>query len=294
MKVRRFWSMQNAQGDSSVGELSIYGKIAGDEGLSWLFDELTPKAFKDELDALGNIDVLNVAINSPGGDTFAGQAIHSILNRHRAHVNVYIDGLAASIASLVAMAGDTVVMPRNAMMMVHDPFTAAIGNAREFRKLAETLDTVRESMIAAYQSKTELDHDEIVALLEAETWLTAEDAVAQGFADEIEASKSIEARFMGDSIYSFAGLGTAVQADFSNFKNPPDLRDEGRGKLTIRDAEKALTASGFPRALAKSIASRGFKPQSDPAPASPESTDRPDSSSRLLMDYYKAMASFNS
>lgn len=294
MKVKRFWSMQNAQGDSSVGELSIYGKIAGDEGLSWLFDELTPKAFKDELDGLGNIDVLNVAINSPGGDTFAGQAIHTILSRHKAHVNVYVDGLAASIASLVAMAGDTVIMPKNAMLMVHDPYTAAIGNAREFRKLAETLDTVRESMIAAYQSKTELPHDEIVSLMEAETWLTAEDAVAQGFADEIEASKSIQAKFMGDSIYAFVGAGPTVNADFSNFKNPPDLRDEGRGKLTVRDAERALTASGFPHALAKSIASRGFKSQDNPAPVVLTQPDRNDSSRRLLMDYYKAMGSFNS
>ena len=114
-------------------------------------DEVTPKQFKDDLDALGEINTLNVYINSPGGSVFAGQTIYSMLKRHKAKVHVYIDGLAASIASLIAMAGDKVIMPKNAMMMIHSPWTFAAGNAQEFRKIADDMDKIRESMVVAYE-----------------------------------------------------------------------------------------------------------------------------------------------
>lgn len=257
--MKRFWTFQNAVGDPSTGELSIYGPIGADGDLgSWLFDEVTPAQFKQELDDLGNIQTLNVTINSPGGDVFAGQAIHSMLARHPATVNVIIDGLAASIASLVAMAGDVVTMPKNAMLMVHDPFSVAMGNARAFRKLADTLDTVRESMIAAYQGKTGLPHDELVALMEAETWLTAEDAVGRGFADEIEATKSIAASMIRPGVIAVGGL----EMDLTHYKHPPQAwasrRDVGRPELTKRDAETALVGGGFPRKFAKAIVHSGY------------------------------------
>ena len=117
-KHKKFWSFKAL--DETTGELLLYGEISD---ISWWGDEVTPKQFKEDLDALGDIDVLNVYINSPGGDVFAGQAIYSMLKRHKAQVKVYIDGLAASIASLVAMAGDKVIMPANAMMMIHNPWT---------------------------------------------------------------------------------------------------------------------------------------------------------------------------
>lgn len=190
---RKFWNIRAAADEPGVGELLLYGPIGPDDGLGWLLDEVTPKQFREDMDALGDIGELRVFMNSSGGDVFAGQAIHTMLQRHPASVTVYIDGLAASIASVVAMAGDRVIMPRNAMMMVHNPWTIGVGDAEEFRHIADTLEQIRESLIAAYQSKTAMDREDLLPLLDAETWMTADEAVEMGFADEIEETKQIAA-----------------------------------------------------------------------------------------------------
>lgn len=187
-KNKKFWNFKAL--DKNIGELTLYEEIAND---SWWGDETTPKQFKADLDALGDIDTLNIFINSPGGDVFAGQAIHSMLKRHKAHKNVYIDGLAASIASVIAMAGDTIYMPKNAMMMIHNPWTFGIGNAADFRRLAEDLDKIRESLIAAYEGHSALTRDEIIAIMDEETWLPADDCIEYGFCDEIEEAKQVAA-----------------------------------------------------------------------------------------------------
>jgi ATP-dependent Clp protease protease subunit len=126
----------------------IYGPISNE---TWWGDETTPLLFKADLDRLGDITELNLYINSDGGDVFAGQAIYSMLKRHKAKVIVHVDGLAASIASVIAMAGDVVHMPINAMLMIHNPMTHAAGNSAEFRKIADTLDKLAESSIAVYK-----------------------------------------------------------------------------------------------------------------------------------------------
>lgn len=185
---KKFWSMKAL--DNKTGEVLLYGEISD---VSWWGDEVTPKQFKEDLDALGDVETIKVFINSPGGDVFAGQAIYSMLKRHKAQVHVYIDGLAASIASLIAMAGDKVVMPANAMMMIHNPWTFAVGNANDFRKLADDLDKIRDSMITAYGSRSALTTEEIKGLLDAETWLTAQECVEYGFADEVEEAKELAA-----------------------------------------------------------------------------------------------------
>lgn len=185
---KKFWSMKAL--DNKTGEVLLYGEISD---VSWWGDEVTPKQFKEDLDALGDVETIKVFINSPGGDVFAGQAIYSMLKRHKAQVHVYIDGLAASIASLIAMAGDKVVMPANAMMMIHNPWAFAVGNANDFRKLADDLDKIRDSMITAYGSRSALTTEEIKGLLDAETWLTAQECVEYGFADEVEEAKELAA-----------------------------------------------------------------------------------------------------
>ncbi|MEK5449569.1 head maturation protease, ClpP-related [Paenibacillus sp. FSL R7-0331] len=209
----KFWSFRAA--GEGAGDLLLYGII---ESESWWGDEITPVNFKNELDGLGDISVLNVFINSDGGDVFAGQAIHSMLKRHKAHVNVYIDGIAASIASVIAMAGDTVYMPRNSMMMIHSPWTIALGNARDFRKMADDLDAAQETLIAAYQDKSGMDRNELIAMLEAETWLSAERAVELGFADEIEQSKQIAAAVRNGALTI---NGQAM--DLKQYRNAPEL-----------------------------------------------------------------------
>lgn len=184
----KFWGFKAI--DKTTAELTLYGEISNE---TWRGDEVTPKQFKEELDALGEIESLNVFINSPGGDVFAGQAIYSMLKRHSATVNVYVDGLAASIASLIAMAGDKVIMPKNAMMMIHSPWTIAVGNAQDFRRIAEDMDKIRDSMVVAYESRSALTTEEILDMMDAEKWLSADDCLEYGLADEIEEANQVVA-----------------------------------------------------------------------------------------------------
>lgn len=232
----RFWKIRAAANDPNVGELLLYGDISSH---TWWDDEVTPKQFKEDLDALGDINELRIYINSDGGDVFAGHAIHSMIKRHKAHVTVYIDGLAASIASVIAMAGDTVVMPSNSMLMIHDPWTIAVGNANEFRKLAEDLDKISESIVAAYVDKTGLDAETVASLMEAETWLTAADAVDLGFADEIEEAKKVAA-----SVRDGRLVVQGREFDLSRYRNPPKLAflppSNEEVKTALDEAGKAL------------------------------------------------------
>jgi len=193
----------------------LYGDISS---YSWWGDEVTPKQFKEDLDALGDITQLNIYINSGGGDVFAGQAIHSMLKRHSATKTVYVDGLAASIASVIAMAGDTIIMPTNAMMMIHKCWTIALGNADDMRKMADDMDKIDESIVAAYVGKTGLDKEDIIDLMTEETWMTAEDAMSYGFIDEIEESKQVAAS-VRKGILTINGQ----EMDLSRFQNPPEF-----------------------------------------------------------------------
>jgi len=162
------------------------------------------KAFLDELKALGPVAELTVRINSPGGSVFDGVAIYNALKRHQAKVTVWIDGIAASIASMIAMAGDEVVMPENAMLVLHDPSGLVAGTALDMRAMAEALDRMKAGMVAAYRDKSGRGDAEIEALMAAETWLSAQEAVALGLADRVEEPVRMAAHF-----------------DLSRFRNPP-------------------------------------------------------------------------
>ena len=188
----QFWAMKktnkktagkNAAEEGSSGEILIFGPIVES---AWWDDEKSPKMFYDELQALGDITDLHVHINSYGGHVSAGSAIYSLLKQHPAKVTVHVDGFALSAASLIAMAGDEVIMPGNAMMMIHNPWGLSMGDAGALRKEADVLDKMRESMVAAYHAKTGIGRDELIEMLDAETWFTAEEAVEKGFADTIE------------------------------------------------------------------------------------------------------------
>lgn len=181
-----YWHISSAAGSAGKKRATVmlYGLVAG----SKLFDDdQSPYAIAQELDAQGDLEHITVRINSPGGNVFAGNAIHNILKQHPAPVTCYIDGLAASAASIVAMAGDEVVMPANGMLMIHGPSTYGRGTAADLRAAADMLDQVEQGIISVYAEKTGLPRDEIKAMLDAETWLTAEKAVALGFADRLDA-----------------------------------------------------------------------------------------------------------
>jgi len=153
------------------------------------------KAFLDELKALGRVAELTVRINSPGGSVFDGVAIYNALKRHDAAITVWIDGIAASIASMIAMAGDEVVMPENAMLVLHDPSGVVAGTASDMRAMAEALDRMKAGMVAAYRDKSGRDDAEIEALMAAETWLSAHEAIDLGLADRVEAPVRMAAHF---------------------------------------------------------------------------------------------------
>lgn len=160
--------------------LFLNGTIAED---SWFDDDVTPQMFKEELmDGNGNITVW---INSPGGDCVAAAQIYNMLREYEGKVTVKIDGIAASAASVIAMAGDTVLMSPVSMMMIHNPMTVAMGDTAEMQKAIEMLSSVKDSIINAYEIKTGLSRAKLSHLMDAETWMDAGKAVELGFADEV-------------------------------------------------------------------------------------------------------------
>jgi len=213
MPEKKFFEFKNKTDDSA--DLYIYGDIVS---YKWFENDVTASDFQKELAKIGDVKTLNIFINSYGGDVFQGQAIYSMLKRNKATKNVYIDGIAASCASLIAMAGDKIIMPANAMMMIHRAWTIGIGNANDFREQADLMDKIDESIMATYQAKTGMEIDKIKELMDAETWMTAEEAKDYGFADEVEAEKLVAASISGGELI-FNGLS----AKLSRFKHPESI-----------------------------------------------------------------------
>ena len=176
--MKKFWNWIHNEAGGRV--LRLEGPI--DDESFW-GDEVTPKAFREELNA-GTEDI-TVWINSPGGNVFAAAEIYTMLRDYPGSVTVKIDAIAASAASVIAMAGNKVLMSPVAMLMIHDPSTIAMGNTKDMEKAIATLNEVKESIINAYAAKSGLSHNCISKLMENETWMNAKKAVELGFADEV-------------------------------------------------------------------------------------------------------------
>ena len=175
----KFWNFIKNE-ETSETELYFEGPISSS---TWYGDELTPALFKDELNKHpGN---LTVWISSPGGDVFAASQIYTMLKNHKGRITVKIDSLAASAASVVAMAGDETLIAPTALMMIHDPSTCAMGNKADMEKAIILLDEVKESIINAYETKSHLSRNKIAKLMFDETWLNAKKAHEMGFVDGI-------------------------------------------------------------------------------------------------------------
>lgn len=185
--MHKFWEFKAL---GNAGELFLYSEISDS---TWWGDEVTPAQFQKDLAALGDISSLDVYINSPGGDIFAGFSIYNILQRHKATKTVHVDGLAASAASVVAMAGDTIKMPENATIMIHNAWTFASGGADDLRKTADELERINGQIADIYAARTGKDKADITAMMDAETWMGGTDAVANGFADELIENKKVAA-----------------------------------------------------------------------------------------------------
>ena len=180
---RKFWNWIRNE-DESVPDMErtlfLNGMISDE---TWYGDEVTPQLFKDELNA-GNGNI-TVWINSPGGDVFAAAQIYNMLRDYKGSVTVKIDGIAASAASVIAMAGDTVCVSPVAMMMIHNPATMAMGEAKDMQKAIAMLNEVKESILNAYEFKTGLTRARLSHMMDDETWFNAKKAVELGFADDV-------------------------------------------------------------------------------------------------------------
>lgn len=210
----KFWQVKNEVNGNS--EILLYGPIAGES--SWWGDEVTPRSFAEDLESLGGKDV-TVRINSGGGDVFAAHAIHNQLVAYKGRVTVVIDGLAASAATIIAVAGDRIIMPSNALFMIHNP---AIGlsdyyGADELLKAAEALNTIKGSIVSAYRKRCKASAEELAAMMDAETWMGAAECLEKGFVDEIQGS--VSPVLNGGSL-----IVNSVNFDMKNFKNQDALK----------------------------------------------------------------------
>ncbi len=185
MGKNKFWNFIKTE---DAAEIHFYGEIASVEGFG---DEITPKAFQEDLESAKDAKNLDIFINSGGGDVFAGFSIYNMIKRTGIPTTVYVDGLAASAASVVAMAGDKIIMPKNSVMMIHNAWCGGRGNARELREQAEKLDRIDGQIAQIYSDRTKMALDEVKALMQAETWMSADEAFANGFCDEIEQNKMV-------------------------------------------------------------------------------------------------------
>jgi ATP-dependent Clp endopeptidase proteolytic subunit ClpP len=184
-----------------------------------------------------NAKTITVRINSPGGDVFDGTAIFNALANHKAKIITRVEGLAASMGSVLAMAGKEVQAYSNTMMMIHDPWVLAAGNQYDLRDIADLLEKIGENLLAIYTGKTKSGKKDMAAMMKAETWMTAKEAKEKGFVDTILES----------------GKGLKAQFDLSVYANVPDDLIQCNHELTERDAEKALRDAGFSRAKAKAL-----------------------------------------
>ncbi|WP_238907453.1 head maturation protease, ClpP-related [Clostridium sp. YIM B02506] len=191
MKSKRIWDLKQSLNDPSNLDMYIYGDVQGDyfDWYEWQQKESETSAnhFRNELNKYPDVKQINIFINSYGGSVFEGTAIYSQLKRHPAEKVIYIDGFACSVASVIAMAGDKVIMPKNTMMMIHNAWNIAAGNAKQLRKAADDLDVIMTGNRQAYleKSKGKITEEKLIELLDTETWLTAEQCLEYGFADEL-------------------------------------------------------------------------------------------------------------
>ena len=213
-KQLKFWNLVKNE-EEKTAELILYGSIGSDE----YWDDISDKVFKQDIENLGDVENITLHINSPGGSVFSAVAIANTLKNHKAKVIANIDGLAASAATIITSACDTVRMPKNALFMIHNPITFAYGNNQEMQKTVEMLDKVKNSIIETYLSKTKADKKTLSELMDNETWMDAETAKEYGFIDEI-VDEEVGKEFVENKL-----IINNMAFDISKFKNFRKAKD---------------------------------------------------------------------
>lgn len=229
--------------DGHSGDIFIYGQITK---YAWEeFGEVSSITFKKELDALGDdVETINLYVNSPGGSVFEGLAIGNMLKRHKAKVNAFVDALAASIASVIIMKADTISMPKNSMLMVHNPWTFTMGNAAELRKEADDLDRIGKASTQDYLEKAgdKLSEEKLKELLDAETWLSADEAFQYGLCDVVLEENNTAASISEDLFAEYKNVPKQLNEKVNQKENAiPQEELERRKKI----AETAKNHSAY-------------------------------------------------
>lgn len=225
--MNKFWNFSE---DETRRVLHLNGTIASE---SWVDDDVTPQIFKNEL--MSGTGPLTLWINSPGGDVFAAAQIYNMLMDYKDDVTVNIDGIAASAASVIVMAGTTVNMSPVAMMMIHNPMTVAIGDSKEMEKAIAMLSEVKESILNAYEIKTSLSRVQLSHLMDAESWFNAKKALELGFADSIlyEPAPHEEGTTVESMMFSRAAVTNQLLLKLADKKTQP--------KTPVSQLEKRLS-----------------------------------------------------
>ena len=214
-KQLKFWNVMKNEEEKSA-ELILYGSIGSDE----YWDDISDKAFKQDIENLGDVENITLHINSPGGSVFSAVAIANTLKNHKAKITANIDGLAASAATIITSACDTVRMPKNALFMVHNPITFAYGNNQDMQKTLEMLNKVKNSIIETYLNKAKTDKETLSELMDNETWMSAEEAKEYGFVDEI-LDESVEKEVIENKL-----IINNMAFDISRFKNFKEKKNQ--------------------------------------------------------------------
>ena len=215
---RKYFALERTE---QAATITIYGDIC-----SWAweeFGEMSAQMLSKQLEALGDVNEINVYINSYGGEVAEGLAIYNALRRHKAKVRTFCDGFACSIASVIFMAGDERIMNESSLLMIHNAWVYAAGNAAQLRKQAEDLDKITQASVEAYKAHSSLKEEEIKALMDAETWILPSEALEYGFATAVE--KTEKANFSQNAKAKLFGIVKAYQEKQDDDEEPDDTID---------------------------------------------------------------------
>ena len=241
--------IENRSPFSRKGRTAYRVENKADETTVYIYDEISfwgvdAAVFVKDFNKIES-KTINLRVNSPGGSVFDGTAIFNAIKQHPSKTIAHVDGLAASIASVIVMAADEVIMAENAFLMIHEPWSMVVGGSEDMRKEADLLDKVRGTIAKTYTDKSGKEEKEVFDLMEAETWFTAQEAYDEGFVDTIaEDSKE-----------------KATAFDLSVFAKVPDKLKNTDKDLTARDVEHILRDAGCSNKQAKGIVSEGFEPE---------------------------------
>ena len=228
MHNRRFYNYV-LKNENNEADIMLYGNIGEVVG----YDDITDQEIVKQINDLGNVSKINLRINSLGGSVFSAIAIYNVLKTHSAEIVAHIDGICASSATIIASSANKVIMPKNALYMIHNPATMAYGESKDLEKTVELLDVVKDTIIETYMTKTGQTKEKLAKLMDNETWLTAEEAKSLGFIDEIVDEKVDNGKINNTYIFNGIMIDGLQMKQFVNFK------DEFIGNnLDIADSNK--------------------------------------------------------